>query len=330
MLDPREALDVLLDLTRDLAQGRPLEDALHLITEAALRLLPGNHASIRLFDESRTELLAGARSGEGAGEVPFVFKRGEGVAGWVAEHGAIVRIGEASRDPRFKAGPGQGFKIRAMLAVPLWSGGKVVGVLATTSSAPSAFSRDDELLARLLANCCGAPLEQARLERLALTDHHTRAFNQRYLAPCLEAAIDRARKDVAPLALLLMDLDHFKRVNDAHGHAVGDVVLRGFVDRVRECVRRADVLIRRGGEEFILVMPDTPEETARVVAERIRQRLRKRPLSAGPRLRVSQTVSIGVAAYGGESAAVLEQRADAAMYEAKQAGRNRVVVARRP
>jgi diguanylate cyclase (GGDEF)-like protein len=327
MLDPHETLDVLLELTRDLAQGRPLEDSLHLITEAALRLLPGNHASIRLLDESRSELLAGARSGEGADEAPLVFKQGEGLAGWVAEHGALVRVGEAAADPRFKAGTGQGFDIRAMLAVPLWSTGKVVGVLSTTSAVPDAFSDDDELMARLLANCCVAPLEKARLERLALTDHHTRAFNQRYLAPCLEAAIERARQGVAPLALLLMDLDHFKRVNDAHGHAVGDVVLRGFVDRVRECVRRGDVLIRRGGEEFILVMPDTPEETARVVAERIRQRLRKRPVRAGPGLRVSQTVSIGVAAYGGESAALLEQRADAAMYAAKEAGRDRVVVA---
>jgi diguanylate cyclase (GGDEF)-like protein len=130
------------------------------------------------------------------------------------------------------------------------------------------------------------------------------------------------------LSFLLMDLDHFKSVNDAHGHAVGDRVLRLFADRVRALVRRTDVLVRRGGEEFALLMPATSEREARVIAERIRESLGTDPFQAqGAVLR--QTVSIGVATWDGcESGESLEKRADLAMYDAKARGRNRVTVAR--
>jgi diguanylate cyclase (GGDEF)-like protein len=330
MLEPRAALDVLIDLTRRLIEERPLEDSLHDITEATLRLLPGTHSSVRLFDESRTELLTGARSGEGASLHPPTFRRGEGIAGWVAEHGKVTRIDDALVDPRFKPEPGQGYTIRSILTVPLWAGGRVVGVLSVTAPQPAAFADDDEILARLLANCAVPPIEKARLERLALTDHHTLAFNQRYLLPRLQDEIDAARRSVTPLSVLLLDLDHFKLVNDEHGHAVGDVVLRAFADCVRDTVRRQDVLVRRGGEEFVLIMPQTPGAVAARVAERIRARLAGAPVDGGGGVQVAQTVSIGVATWdGNELPTDLEQRADAAMYEAKRRGRNQVAVAAR-
>jgi two-component system, cell cycle response regulator len=330
MLEPRAALDVLIDVTRRLIEERPLEDSLHDITEATLRLLPGTHSSVRLFDESRTELLTGARSGEGAAEHPPTFRRGEGIAGWVAEHGKVTRIDDALVDARFKLEPGQGYTIRSILTVPLWAGGRVVGVLSVTSPQPSAFSDDDEILARLLANCTVPPIEKARLERLALTDHHTLAFNQRYLLPRLHDEIAAARSSVTPLSVLLLDLDHFKRVNDEHGHAVGDAVLRAFADCVRDTVRRQDVLVRRGGEEFVLIMPQTSGAVAARVAERIRTRLASAPVDGGGGVHVAQTVSIGVATWdGNEQPTELEQRADAAMYEAKRRGRNQVAVAER-
>jgi diguanylate cyclase (GGDEF)-like protein len=128
----------------------------------------------------------------------------------------------------------------------------------------------------------------------------------------------------------LLDLDNFKLVNDAHGHAVGDAVLRGFADRVREVVRRQDVLVRRGGDEFVLIMPETGEAAARLAAERIRARLAAGPLDCGDGVHVAQTVSIGVVTWdGNEEPTSLEQRADAAMYEAKRRGRDQIAVAAR-
>jgi diguanylate cyclase (GGDEF)-like protein len=196
-------------------------------------------------------------------------------------------------------------------------------VLGASSARLAAFTERHERLAQLLANCSVPPLERARLERLATTDHLTLAFNARQLHPLLRRAMDAG--DGGP-SLLLLDLDDFKQVNDAHGHAAGDAVLRMLADRVRALTRQIDVLVRRGGDEFVLVMPGTRLEQARSVAERVRQGVAIEPFVVGS-LSVAQTVSIGVAAWDGqESSEALEARADLALYDAKRDGRNRSAV----
>lgn len=323
------ALHALIDLTQQLTESRPLEESLKVVTDAAMRLVPTNHASIRLLDASGRELLSGARSGEGSDHRPMSFRRGEGVIGWVAEHRDGVRIPDVAADERFKPRAGrQGFLIQSILAEPLWSGGEIIGVLSVTSPEKDAFSLDDQLLVRLLANCSAPPIERARLRRLAMTDDLTLAYNQRYLSPRFNEELERSRRTGQPVSLLLMDLDHFKNVNDTYGHAVGDAVLRTFADRVRSFVRRLDVFIRRGGEEFLLVMPSTNLEQARTTAERIRARVSEKPFDVPVGQAIRQTVSIGVATWdGAESPESFERRTDKAMYAAKSAGRDRVSVA---
>lgn len=325
-IDPKDALGVLLELTRVLIEETALERALQAVTDAAMKLFPGHHCSVRMFDEKRVQLLSGARSGTGEDHRPITFHRGEGVVGWVADNNEVARIDDVRGDSRFVPATTQGFDIGTIIALPLPSATEVVGVLAVTAPEAGAFGDPDELLVRLLANCVVPSLERARLERLAVTDHHTLAFNQRALRPRLAEELERSRMYVVPLSLLLMDLDQFKRVNDTFGHAAGDVVLRIFADRVREAVRRPDVLVRRGGEEFVLIMPHTEREQAATVAERIRQVVGESPIDVGDDVHVPQTVSIGVATWDGqETAERLEARADEAMYEAKRAGRNLVV-----
>src|SRR5262249_31837187 len=153
---------------------------------------------------------------------------------------------------------------------------------------------EDQLLLRLLANCSAPPIERARLRRLAMFDDITMAFNHRYLVPRLVEEMERASRSGGDLSLLYMDLDHFKSLNDRFGHAVGDVVLRMFADRVRKAVRRVDVLIRRGGEEFVLIMPATNAAQAHATANRIQQVLANDELELDGGLRLRQTVSIGV------------------------------------
>jgi diguanylate cyclase (GGDEF)-like protein len=127
-----------------------------------------------------------------------------------------------------------------------------------------------------------------------------------------------------------MDLDHFKRVNDTFGHATGDRVLRSFADLVRSNVRRYDVFVRRGGEEFVLIMPTADMEEARSVAERIRCSVEASPVPVDGH-EVRYTVSIGIASWTpGEDAETLERRADEALYGAKRSGRNRVTRSERP
>jgi diguanylate cyclase (GGDEF)-like protein len=246
------------------------------------------------------------------------------------EHGQPVHIPDVVNDSRWVPGKSsQGFEISAIMAEPLWSSGEVIGVLAVTSNITNAFTNDDQLMLRLLANCSAPPIERARLRRLAMFDDLTMAFNHRYLVPRVIEEMERAGRAGGDLSILYMDLDHFKSVNDKHGHAVGDAVLRMFADKVRKVVRRIDVLIRRGGEEFVLVMPATGATQAHASAHRIQQTMASEELEIEGGLRIHQTVSIGVATWDQrQSPDQFERRADEAMYEAKRLGRNRVVVAR--
>lgn len=325
-MNAERALEVLLQLTAQLTDDRPLEEFLKAVTDASLDIVSADHASIRLLDTTRTALLSGARSGTGQADRPMSFRRGEGVLGWVVEHGEPVRIDDVEADPRWVSPNAQKFLVRSILAEPLWSSGEVIGVLACTSPKVSAFADGDQLLVRLLANCSAPPIERARLRRLAMFDDITMAFNYRYLAPRLIEEMERASRSGGDLSILYMDLDHFKSVNDRYGHAVGDAVLKIFADRVRKAVRRVDVLVRRGGEEFVLIMPQTSATQAHATANRIQQNLHADDLEAEG-IEIHQTVSIGVATWDHrESPDQLERRADEAMYEAKRLGRDRVVV----
>ncbi|WP_165772274.1 ligand-binding sensor domain-containing diguanylate cyclase [Niveispirillum lacus] len=165
----------------------------------------------------------------------------------------------------------------------------------------------------------------AELERLASTDGLTGLLNRRRFDEMALAEIDRAQRYCRPFSLLLVDLDHFKQVNDNFGHNAGDAVLRSAAQRVMESVRTTDVVARYGGEELSVLLPETDEAEALVVAERIRQMIAARPVDHEGR-EIILTASVGGAEYrpADDSVARLIGRADAALYSAKQAGRNRV------
>ena len=165
------------------------------------------------------------------------------------------------------------------------------------------------------------------LEDLAYRDELTELPNRRGAQRQIDVLISRARRHGQQLALLLIDADRFKAVNDAHGHAVGDVVLRELAARLRERVRREDVVGRWGGEEFVVALPETTPDGAAAVAESLRAGVSRTPIAAdGVALEV--TVSIGVAAWTGQELDQLVDRADQALYAAKAAGRDRVVLER--
>lgn len=168
----------------------------------------------------------------------------------------------------------------------------------------------------------------ARLKDMARSDPLTSALTRRAMEETAESEIARSRRHHLPLSLLLLDLDHFKRINDQHGHPAGDAMLRQFAEVVRQCLRREDVFGRLGGEEFCTLLPNTPLDGACQLAERIRHAVATHGMEAGGRP-LSLTVSIGVAGLGehGNAWHELVQHADAALYRAKDAGRNLVVTA---
>lgn len=222
------------------------------------------------------------------------------------------------------------FPVRSVMCIPLRLGERTLGVFSVSAARPQAFTEEHEALGRIVAQYLALSVRTSELEQMATTDGLTHALNRSQLIPCLEAEMNRSAREQRPLSVLLMDLDNFKHVNDHFGHAVGDAVLSVFTDVVRRCVRSFDSLVRRGGEEFELVMPSTSSVDARLVAERIRIHLSSEPLRVGRDLTIPQTVSIGLVTWDGrESPDALDRRADAALYAAKRGGRDRVVVGSR-
>jgi two-component system, cell cycle response regulator len=164
----------------------------------------------------------------------------------------------------------------------------------------------------------------------AITDTLTGLHNRRYMESHLAHMINASAAQATPLALMILDIDHFKGVNDTWGHDAGDDVLKEFAGRVRRSIRGADIACRAGGEEFVILMPDTDPHVAALVAERIRQKVERAPFPIhGGKRSLAVTVSIGVASFrGGQTTAeALLKRADEALYRAKRDGRNRVVAA---
>jgi two-component system, cell cycle response regulator len=168
---------------------------------------------------------------------------------------------------------------------------------------------------------------QASIE-MAITDALTGLFNRRYMETHLGTLMEQAASRGKPLALLILDIDYFKSINDGHGHDAGDDVLREFSLRIRKSIRNIDLACRYGGEEFVIVMPETDIAVAAMVAERIRRRIATEPFAIQEGARtLDVTISIGIAALAGpaDTAAAVLKRADTALYRAKRDGRNRVV-----
>lgn len=222
--------------------------------------------------------------------------------------------------------------------LPLVRHGALIGSLNLGSNSATRFSpglATDFLqrLAAVVAICLENVANQERLKHIGLTDPLTGVHNRRYFEQRLIEETGRSRRQGTPLSCLFLDIDHFKRINDSHGHQVGDWVLREAAGRIKAQLRLSDALVRYGGEEFAALLIQTDETTALAIAERIRQSIGGRPFLLSDQNRVPVTLSIGVATSAGgtaritpeEAAKNLVARADQALYRAKEQGRNRVL-----
>ena len=324
----RKVLNAVFGIIERLDQDQDLDRALSEIAEGAAKATGAQNAAVILVSEGESALLAQATWGlpeEDARGLSFDW--GEGIAGWVVEQGLPLCLGDAPADPRFVELPGQQTRVRGLCAVPLGRAGEVIGAITVAHEEPDAFDDDDLRVLSFLAYSIQKTLENARLYRLAVTDGLTGAFNRQYLNQTLAAEVERHRRYGQPLCVALVDVDHFKSVNDRFGHRVGDRALVWLVERLREAVRGVDPIVRFGGEEFLIVYPNTELVGAERVSERIRQVVAATPMQSpgGP---IELTVSVGVAACApGLDADTLIERADQALYRAKAAGRDQVVVA---
>lgn len=253
--------------------------------------------------------------------------RGEGATGRVLASGSPLRLDELAASD-VALGPAGTDGVRSWLGVPVVAHGACEGVLVVASRRPGAFTAADERLLGSLALQAGAALANAHLYEMAMVDGLTGLFVRRYFDARLEQELERARRAGAPFAVAMLDVDDFKRLNDEHGHLVGDRVLRTIATVVREQLRGVDTAARYGGEEVALILPGIELPAALVHAERVRGAIAEQRVTlddGGPALSI--TASVGIAAYpdsGADSGEELVRRADRALYRAKRAGKNRV------
>ena len=307
-----------------LAGTHDLDRILTVVLDAAMASTRAGAGAVWLLSGDRTELELAVSQGlpeDGVRRLPL----GEGVAGTVASTGEVLR-GRPGPDLRSAPGEPTGATV---VAVPLTSSTTVIGVLLLLDRADGQ-DFDDSDLATLRTFTSQATVavdnvllhEEAR--RLSITDGLTGLWNYRYFQMTVGKEIDRAARFTRPLSLLMLDLDHFKQVNDQHGHQRGDAVLVELADRVGRLVRDVDTVARYGGEELVIVLPETDERGAVRAAERICDAVRATPFGAPGEPPVTLTVSVGVAvfpAHGVTSLALL-RAADDALYTAKREGRD--------
>lgn len=231
--------------------------------------------------------------------------------------------------------------LRSVALLPLMRYGRLTGSLNLGSQQEARYIEGAaadflQRLATVVAICLENATNHERLKRVGLTDSLTGVNNRRFFDQRLLEEVERARRSQEPLACLFMDVDHFKIVNDEHGHQTGDQVLRVVAGLIREQLRASDVLGRYGGEEFAALLVHAPDDAALEIAERIRAVIAAHPFKTMEEKDLAITISIGVASLAGVDmdqkidmeglALALVDRADQGVYLAKQEGRNRVVL----
>lgn len=319
----------LAEVTLALASRTSLEEVLDEILRQAQRLVPHSASSIALQEDGQFSV---ARS-RGHGASHSTPPRGEMQS--LSDRALELDVVE-SRRPRVvhdmdPEPPGQAaedpHRAKSRIAIPICLQDRVLGLLRLDSHTPGNFTDRDVERLRPFANAAAIALENARLfkevQRLASIDELTGIHNRRSLFELAERELQRARRFGHPLSAVMLDIDHFKRVNDSYGHIAGDQVLRAVAQHCREAIREVDTLGRYGGEEFVIVLPETELVGARATAERVRCRILDTEI-ATDQGRVAITLSLGVATLDQtDDLDALLKRADQALYGAKQAGRNR-------
>ena len=316
-------LAILAELTPEFHTILDLQQLLDRILGILERNIPGVSFTILLRDEKTDDLVVRAAAGSWTAiESPSRMTAGRGIVHWVLDHLEPQNIEDVRADPRYVGDP----NVRSELVVPLVSSGRAIGVLVLSHRTVAAFSQRDLTLMQAVGAQIAAAIDVAelheRLKRAANTDALTGLHNYRYFYDRLEEEIARAERRSAPLAVAFFDLDKLKNVNDTYGHLAGNEVLRVLGLLISSHVRTEDVPARYGGDEFAIVMPDTPRDEAEKVVERLMEILDKKKvdLPSGGRKIPMPDLSWGVASYplDGRSARELVENADTRAYARKR------------
>ena len=321
-----EQLNLLINMSALINSTLDIQEIIKYAIEGSTRLLNAEAGSLLSLEEQAGELFFAEAVGEKREKVKGIkLKKGQGVAGWVAEKGKPLIVQNASSDPRFFDGVDKisNFVTRDILCVPVRTKDKILGSMEVINKHSGSFDLDDVLILTALANQVAVAIENARLYEESIADGLTGLYQRKFFELRFEEELKRSKRYKHPLNLVMIDIDYFKKVNDQHGHLMGDAVLREVASVLKKNTRLEDVVARYGGEEFAIVMPHTPVENMEKTGERLRAEIEEMEVSG-----VRITVSVGIGHFDGKDMDFdckdLIRRADEALYLAKKRGRNRV------
>ena len=328
-----EELSIFHQVGKALTSTLDLQEVLTLIMGKISELLRPSTWSLLLLDDKKQELHFQIAIGRDANKIrDFRIKIGEGLAGWVAKTGEAAIVNDVTKDVRFSKSI-DGLihpNIKTVVCVPLKSKDRTLGVIELINCFEDRFPSEDLSMLTSLADYAAIAIENAtyvkRIQELTITDDSTNLYNSRYFNYMIDAELSRSKRYSYHFALIFFDLDRFKYVNDTHGHLSGSRLLREIGDLIKQHLRDIDTAYRYGGDEFIVLLPQTSKESAILVARRLCELLNQTSVQLEDSVAVNITASFGVASFPTDATSKVElvRLADQAMYRVKNRTRNGV------
>jgi len=332
-----ERLSLFHEVGKTLASTLDLQKILETIMEKISDFLHPDTWSLLMLDEKTEELYFEIAIGAGAHNLKDLrLKMGEGIAGWVAQHGEPVLVEDVKIDSRFspKFDEVTQMNTQSVVCVPIKGREKVLGVIELVNCLwKGSFKKEDIPVLKNLADYVAIALENARyvqrIQELTITDDCTSLYNARHLHFVLDAEIYRSNRYNYEFSVIFIDLDHFKQVNDTHGHLIGSKLLWMIGDIIKGHLRLIDYAFRYGGDEFVVLLPQTSKESALLVVRRIKELLNSKVFFAEDNLNIKVTASFGVASFPSDARTRKDilRIADETMYLVKNTTRNNIALA---
>lgn len=327
-------LEAMVELGKALTATLDLSEVLTAVMTSVRQLMRASTWSLLLADEQSGDLIFEVVVSPAADRLKGRrLPAGHGVAGWVATHGEALLIPDVQLDTRFSAGFDleTAFSTQSIICVPLRSADRILGVIELINPQDKGFGDGDLQLLATIADFAAIAVENARnyqrIRQLVITDDLTGLYNARHMNRLIEIEVERASRYGKDLSLVFIDLDFFKRINDTRGHLAGSQILAEFGEYLHNSIRKIDFAARYGGDEFVLILPETPQSGALTLCNNLLERLRAFPfLGSEGQPPVHITASLGIATYplNASNKEELIAKADQAMYLVKGSSRNAV------
>lgn len=330
LIEKNKQLSTLIEINTIITNSLEKEEVLSRILFQVKRLLNCQTSSILLVDKEINMLGFAYLGKEEDSEAlkDTKLRMGEGIAGIVWENGAPVVINDAASDPRFsdRADKKAKSSTYSLIAVPLIVNGEIIGVMEAINKIDGEFTSYDLSIMQFISTQSAIAIKNADLYDMAISDGLTKLYISKYFRERLYEEWQRSKRGKASLTLAMMDIDHFKNINDTYGHQAGDQMLKEIAEIIRKNCRAIDIPSRYGGEEFAIILPETSQDQAHIFLERLRTLIESNRINYHEHT-LQVTISMGYATVPeldpGDIESFIEM-ADKALYHSKATGRNRV------